>query len=253
MLFPCALSKAKSAIRPFFLPGAALLVILAPLALTTLAKSQAVTPSKPISFNKSLDLQAGGASDSASIRSLFIEIHSRNLFGSIPQSVLDRMVRAQAGFKQGTQAPVTEAAVADAVNTMGRELDPVTFTGTNALQVRLVRINRLMSLPTLLATGSPRPPDKIVANDMSPAGAVYLGLHLLHQKLANPAWFGDPDTQNKQWLKAKAKPVSPAATANVTEPPEMTNFRLALQGLANEGSTATKAYHHFLDALGVPK
>jgi len=230
-----------------------LALVLMPI-LTILAGAQAVTIQRSHSFYQSLDRQSAEAKDTATIRTLMLEIHNRNLFGPMPQSVLERMIRAQAGFTKGKHAPVTETAVANAVNSMGRALDPVTFTGTNALQVRLLRIGLLPSFPNLLATGSPRPPDKIVANDLSPAGAIYLGLLLLRQKLANPAWFGDPDTQNQLWLSAKPKTPNAGSILRDEEPPEQTNFRLALQkGFINEGSSTTKAYHHFLDALGVNK
>jgi len=254
MLFQSALSKQHVRSSPLL----RLVIVFAALGsfvLAPLARPQAIAPINPRSFHKSLDLQAK-ANTPASIRSLLVEIHSRTLSGPVPQSVLDRMARAQAGFMNRTQAPVTEADVANAVNVMGKALDPVTFTGTNALQVRLLRISMLPSLPTLMAGGSPRPRDQIVAYDLSPAGAIYLGLLLIHQKLANPAWFGDPDVQNKQWVSAarsSAAAHGPRAYLR-EEPPEQTNFRMMFQkGLASEGSSTTKAYHQFLDALGIGK
>lgn len=253
MLFQSALSKLKlqpgrsSPLRRLAIVAA----VLGPFVLAPLARPQAIAPSD--SFHKSLDLQAK-ANTPASISSLLADIHGRTLSGPLPQSVLDRMVHAQAGFMNRTQAPVTEAEVANAVNVMGKALDPVTFTGTNALQVRLLRISMLPSLPTLLAGGSPRPRDQIVAYDLSPAGAVYLGLLLIHQKLANPVWFGDPDVQNKRWVSA-ARAAAHAPRAYLREePPEQTNFRMMMKkGLASEGSTTTKAYHQFLNALGIGK
>jgi len=230
---------------------------LAASSLTPVARSQVATSRPFQSFYKSLDHQSVDAKDNATIRALALEIHNRTLFGPMPQSVLERLVRAQQGFLAGHHPSVTEAAVADAVNAMGNELDPVIFTGTNALQVRLLRIGMLPSLPSLMASPSPRPSDKIVASDLSPIGGAYLGLLLLRQKLSNPAWFGDPETQNKRW--AAAKPAQSGAAVNKQiraedEPPEQTNLRLMLhQGFTNESSTTTKAYHHFLDSLGVQK
>jgi hypothetical protein len=111
----------------------------------------------------------------------------------------------------------------------------------------------MINLPTLLATGSPRPPDKMAANDMSPAGAVYLGLLLLRQKMTNPAWFGDPDAQNKQWTEADSKRQPASKVVNMMdEPQQQTDFRIMLQkGLSNERSPATKAYQAFLTNLGI--
>ena len=217
-------------------------------------RSQTVDARMTQSFYQSLDRQAGQAKDSASIRALFLQIHARTLAAPMPQSVLDRLTRAQEGFLGGTQRAVTEEAVAEAVNAMGRSLDPVTYTGTNALQVHLLRISFLPKLPLLMASASPRPANQIVSNDMSPAGAAYLGLILLRQKMTNPAWFGDPDSQNKVWSTWKPKTAAAGKPAIVVrdERPEATNFRLMMtKGLANEGSTTTKAYHEFLNRLGV--
>jgi len=248
----------KSAVSPPIRLGrlALVLAVIVPLGLSHLARSQQATdPGVTQSFFKSLDQQTANAKDAASIRALFLEIHNRTVFGPLPESILQKAARAQENFLKGTQPPITEEAIANAVNTMGKTLIGNDFTGTNTMQVHLLRIRRLAVLPTLLATGSPRPADKIVANDMSPAGAVYLGLLLLRQKVANPAWFGDPDAQNKQLLSAQFKAVPRGKVIRVKdEPDEQATFRMMLQrGLADEGSSTTKAYHSFMDNLGISK
>lgn len=256
-MFQSALSSFKLQTMIWF-PQRKLLILplaLGLLVMAPLARPQTVTLSHSDPFHQSLDLQAKANTD-ASIGQLFTEIHRRNLPGQAPATILDRMVRAQAGFINGTQAPVTEAEVANAVNVMGRVLDPETFTGTNERQVRLLRVAMLRFLPTLLAGGSPRPQNKMVANDFSPAGAVFVGLLLLHQKLANPAWFGDPDVQNKLWASARRTQQAPQGPQSHlrTESAVETNFRLMFQtGLGNENSSVTKAYHQFLDALSIGK
>ncbi len=225
------------------------------LGIASIAWSQTMVGPKPDSAYKSLDVKSEAATSRENIRALFLEIHGRTMFGPMPKTVLDRLVKTQEAFLAGTQSPVTEQAVADAVNAMGRALDPETYTGTNALQVRLLRISFLPSLPNLLSSGSSRPASKIVSNDLSPAGATYLGLLLVRQKLANSAWFGDPDIQNKKWVSptTRAAGRKPAAFMR-DEPAEQTKFRLSLQqGFSNEGSPETRAFHAFLDHLNIKK
>jgi hypothetical protein len=228
-----------------------------PFFLTLPAVAQIPTTNTSSSFYGPLDNKARYAKDNATIRELFQEIHDLTLFGPLPPSIHERLVRSQRSFLEGKQAPVTEGAVADAVNFLGRELDAATFTRTNAEQVRLLRIGMFLKLHSLLVSPTPPPPSNIVGNDLSPAGGVFLACLLLRQKLGNPAWFGDANAQNKQWLTTVPKQSDTPASSTLTmreEAPELHNLRLTLTtGLADERSKTTQAFHHFFDTLGIEK
>src|SRR5437870_2239218 len=89
--------------------------------MTLPAQPQIMNVQRPDPFFDSLNRQAN-AKDDTGIAALFRDIHARTITGPLPQSVLARLVRAQKAFLEG-KAPVTEAAVADGVNAMGRELN----------------------------------------------------------------------------------------------------------------------------------
>jgi hypothetical protein len=169
--------------------------------------------------------------------------------------MLKRLAHAQRDFQAGKRAPVTEEALAEAVNGLGRKLNPDIYSGTNALQIHLLRVHCMRDVKTLLASPDHPQPESAADNRLSPAGAVYIGFLLLRQKLANPAWFGDPDAQNKIWMDSKTShPPSPQTKYQYrvtvqAEPPEETKLRLMLADLAHENSATTKAFHQFLDAL----
>ena len=224
------------------------------LSFVTTGGAQAV-PMDKWSPYESLNQKAALARDEPSTRALFAEIQLRTLGGPLPQSMLRRLVRAQRDFHAGKRAPITEEALAEAINGLGRQLNPDVYSGTNALQIHLLRTHYLREIKALLASPDRPQADGATDNCMSPAGAVYIGFLLLRQKLANAAWFGDPDTQNKVWMESQASPSSSAETKYQyrvrleAEPPEETKFRLMLMDLSREDSATTKAFQQFFDAL----
>ena len=216
--------------------------------------TQAVPMEKPSVFD-SLNQKATQAHDEASTRALFVEIQGNTLGAPIPKSMLKRLVRAQRDFQDGKRAPITEETLAQAINGLGRKLNPEIYSGTNALQIHLLRVHCMRDTKVLLASPDGPQPDGATDNRLSPAGAVYIGFLLLRQKLGNPAWFGDPDAQNKIWMEFQASHSSTAQTkyqyrvSVQAEPPEETKLRLMLMDLTHEKSTTAKAFQQFLDAL----
>ena len=201
-----------------------------------------------------LNQKAANSRDAVSIRDLFIDIQLRTLGHPLPESLTKRLVNVQCRFQEGKQSPVTEAALAHAINRLGHRLNPVVFSGTNELQIHLLRLHMRGDLANLLTSPVSSMPRQ---ETLSPPGAVYMGFLLLRQKLANRAWFGNPDEQNKIWIAAEAKRPNAADTKyqhRVTvqdEPMEETNFRLMMKiGLEDEHSMTTKAFREFLDSLG---
>lgn len=209
---------------------------------------------KPLGPYESLSRKAGMAKDDAGIRDLFVEIQRRTLGCDLPKPFLKRLARGESRFQRGKRSAITESELADAVNELGHELNPTVYSGTNALQIHLLRVNMSRQLDTLLAApaSSEGQPESL-----APAGAVYMGFLLLRQKLANRAWFGDPVEQNKAWINAESKRSdSPTMEYQYkvtvrAEPVEETNFRLMLKnGLAEKRSETTKAFAEFLKRLG---
>lgn len=154
---------------------------------------------------QSLDDRARAARDHGAVRALTQEIIGRVLFAPLPTPLVERIIRAELTFKEGQSVAVTEGALAGAVNQLGRALGGALYTGTNALQIRLLRVAMFPDLPHLLNSPTPPPSTSLVGPDLSPAGATYLGFLLLRQKLTNPAWFGSPDEQNEAWVDHRAR------------------------------------------------
>jgi hypothetical protein len=96
--------------------------------------AQGVPMDKPSLFD-SLNQKAAQAHDEPSTRALFVEIQGSTLGGPLPKSMLERLVHAQRDFQGGKRAPVTEEALAEAINKLGRKLNPEIYSGTNATQI----------------------------------------------------------------------------------------------------------------------
>jgi hypothetical protein len=139
------------------------------------------------------------------------------------------MVRAELSFQAGTHPAITEEALADAVNALGTKLGARRYTGTNAMQIRLLRVNFMAELQHLVRSYAPRADKSLVGPDMSPTGALWVGFTLLRQKLTNPAWYGNPDQQNRIALTASRRS-SKSATA----------YRSSTKGRAPGGHGARK-------------
>jgi hypothetical protein len=120
----------------------------------------------------------------------------------------------------------------------------------------LLRVSLFPELPSLMRSPTPPPTGSLVGPDLTPIGAIGLGLLLLTQKLANPEWFGSPDDQNKLWATYRqpqtAGPAQSRGTGSRQDPPEVaTLIARVKRGLGDERSSVTSAFHGFLDNIGV--
>lgn len=213
--------------------------------------------SLPVNPYQHLDDAARVAHDAPTVGLLIDDIYGTALFGRLSPRLTERIVRAELSFQGGAHPAITEKALADAVNALGTQLGTGRYTGTNALQIRLLRVDFMAELPHLIRSYAPRADKSLVGSDMSPCGAVWVGFLILRQKLTNPAWYGDPDQQNKTWLAASRPTQSSTSSYRSStgpEPPEVTALANALtNGLAMEGSPVTSAFHNFLDIAGFEK
>jgi hypothetical protein len=204
-----------------------------------------------------IDDLARNPRDYATIQALYEQITATTLFGPYPESISSRLYRNEMNHGGTTSSPITEKSIADAANYLGRYLGGSSYTGTNELQVRLLRVAMYRDLPHLLK--SPTPPENkdVVGPDMTPAGGAYIALLLLRQKLTNPNWFGDPDAQNQLMLhppnpQTQAKPFS---SLRVSQEPALSvavRQKLA-RGLKSDNNAMTAAFHRFLDMAGFDK
>lgn len=228
------------------------------LTLSTNAVQSQQSQHKMLSGNlyQNLDDLARDAHDPASVQSLNQAIvGSYAMFGPVPESsLLPRMDRTELGYMGGRESKVTEASVANAINYLGRQLAGSSYTGTNELQVHLLRVDMYRNLPHLLQSPTPHSAKKLVGPDMTPAGGAFIALFLLSQKLTNSDWFGDPDTQNKKWLAWVPDPnarIVSYISPSTPDPPVAVAVRHKLErGLQSENSSTTRGFHRFLDIVG---
>jgi hypothetical protein len=201
---------------------------------------------------ESLDLKAEAAPTENSVRALFEEIHSRTLFGTLPSSLMTRLIRAQLSYVQDGKPTVTEATVANAVNFLGPLLDNTVYSGTNARQIRLVRESFFIEIRHLLQAPNRSITDVLGDDRLSPAGGVFVAFIVLRNKLTNPAWFLDPDEQIK--LAFSSDPTVRANLARLARADNSTRLWSKLTaGLADQTSRVVRAFDRFLDMLGLVK
>ncbi len=200
---------------------------------------------------ESLDVKAQQATSESSCRALFQEIHGRTLFGTLPNSVMARLIRAQLGFVQSGHPTTTESAVADAVNFFGPLLDSAVYTGTNATQIRLLRLSFFFEVRHLLQAANRSAMEPLGDSILSPAGGMFLASLLLRNKLTNPAWYGDPDAQNKVFFTND--PTVRAHLASLARNDSNRLWAALTPGLADETGIIVSTFHRFLDILGIPR
>jgi len=207
---------------------------------------------------KLVDEKAIAAKDEVSVRALSEAVVGAGLMRTT-SSFRERIARAQLAFQRGQHESITESALADAINYLGKALGGAIYTGTNCLQVHFIRVALFASLPNLLASRTPAPEGVICCGpDLSPAGAAYVGIGLLSQKLVNPTWFGNPDEQNRRAASWSPPPPGTYKIVDVpwgTAPPvppkvEKLIGRLEAPSMEDERSRTTARFHEFLDRAG---
>jgi hypothetical protein len=208
---------------------------------------------------KLVDEKAIAAKDEVSVRALSEAVVGGAALMRTPSSFRERIARAQLAFQRGQHESITESALADAINYLGKALGGAIFTGTNRLQVHIFRVALFASLPNLLASRTPAPEGMICwGPDLSPAGAAYVGISLLSQKLVNPTWFGDPDEQNRRFASWSPPPPGSYQYKDTVRgtplavPPKVQKLvsRLEAASMEDETSRTTARFHEFLDRAG---
>ena len=212
---------------------------------------------------ESLNEKARALNDETSVRALLDEIAGQVGFGSLPPAIQNRIVRAEIALGRGEAASVQEAAIADAVNVLGQAIAPGLYTRTNEKQVRMLRVAMFKNVPKLVQSPTPPPADNIVGPDMSPSGAIYVSLLLLHQKLVNPVWIGDPD----EWVSRFEHATVPQERGTRARLGTGTSFpgeyaappggyaalEKARIALSENNSTINSRFHSFLDRLAISR
>ncbi len=114
-----------------------------------------------------VDDLARNAHDYPTVEALYQKIIGTTFFGLFPDSITSRMYRTELAHAGVMSSPITEKSVADAVNYLGQYLGGSGYTGTNELQVHLLRVAMYRNVPHLMK--SPTPPDnqKLVGPDMT--------------------------------------------------------------------------------------
>ena len=90
---------------------------------------------------------------------------------------------------------------------------------------------------------------------MKQNGGSHIALLVLRQKLTNPNWYGDPDTQNQKVLSHIPDPKTQTRYTDrlsVEAEPQLsvTVRRKLARDFQNENSATVVAFHRFLDLAG---
>src|SRR5437773_10521765 len=104
-----------------------------------------------------------------------------------------RLIRAQLGFVQSRHPTTTESAVAAAVKFFGPLLDSAVYTGTNATQIRLLRLDFFFDVRHRLQAANHSAMELLGDNTLSPRGGSLIAFLLSRNNLTSHAWDGDPE------------------------------------------------------------
>lgn len=144
--------------------------------------------------------RAAKAGDEASVRALTDEVFNHpHGFPRMPAPletlVKDRLVRAELAYRQGWGKGVHENDIARLVNLLAVRLGAPDYARTSTHQVRIIRLNLLVSTPLFMGEGMTHDNMRLgesINATMSPLQAVYVSALLIDQKLANPEFQVTP-------------------------------------------------------------
>ena len=128
--------------------------------------------------------------DKASVREFVDEMLDRSLLKGAPSSVRDRITAAEDAYRRRHHPPIREDEFSNAINKLVDDFKAAPHMKTNKAQVR--RFRKLMThmVPNAISsTGN---------DEMSPAEAVLIGLHLGAQKWQNADYAVSPD----EWVRS---------------------------------------------------
>jgi hypothetical protein len=247
------LQRGEGHVRFKSMPLCHALLALAVLIPTSFAQSTIpATPVKSVhaKVNELADLSRAGNADATTelTRQMFLN-------GGIPSEIpdsfgfTDRIAKAEAAYRNGTQPSIHEADVVKAVNNLANTVGAPTWVRTNQAEVRKVRMRLLVSYPKLFA--SQEPPDnngryKALSENMRPVEASYLAICLLYQKHYNADL---QFTDEEQAANAKLD----AATVKAKHLERVQLFDSLLRGKTSSVSVRDllTASVHFFDDLGI--
>jgi hypothetical protein len=125
----------------------------------------------------------------------------------IENVVKDRIIRAELAFRRGSFDGVHEQDIVHLVNWLADRLRLPAYAKTSPKQVRILRMDLILSSPAFMAAGATdrisKPGDSI-PDRMSPLQAVHLISSLVDQKIINPEYQLEPAAWEKTQLQTQA-------------------------------------------------
>lgn len=215
---------------------------------STLPTSQGKSPDAYV--NELADLSRAGNADAT--REL-----ARQTFrdGGIKSEIADsfgfteRIVQAEAAYRNGMHAPVHEADIVKSVNNLANAVGAPAWVHTGEGEVRKVRMRLLVAYPRL--TANHEPPDdsehyKVPSENIGPVEAAYIAITLLYQKHYN-ADFQFTDEEQAQNAKLDASTVK----AKHLERTQIFGGLVRRQTSSASTRDLLRACDHFFDNLGI--
>lgn len=162
----------------------------------------------------------------------------------------DRIVQAEAAYRNGIHAPIHEADIVTAVNNLANTVGAPAWVRTNQAEVRKMRTRLLVAYPRLFA-GQESPDangqNKALNENMRPVEAAYVAISLLYQKHYN-ADFQFTDEEQAQNAKLNA------ATVKAEHLQRMQIFGSLLRVQSSQaGVRNLAAADYFFDDLGIER
>jgi hypothetical protein len=161
----------------------------------------------------------------------------------------DRIVQAEAAYRDGSQAPVHEADIVKAINNLANAFGAPAWVHTNQVEVHNARMRLIVPYPRLFA--SQEPPDangnyKAPSENMRPVEAAYIAITLLYQKHYNTLF---QFTEEEQAENAKLD----AATVKAKHLQRIQDFESLFRGASSRasGHDLLNAADYFFDDLGI--
>jgi hypothetical protein len=220
-------------------------------------------PTLPNGFEKA-NAAAARAADGTpdSVRGFVDETFNRSTLRRAPESVRQRVTKAELQFHQGKRKGISNESLARAVNDSAIAFGAPDTAKTSVAQIHLVRMLIAQEAPNV---GQTWDPERLVCTDlMTPSQAVFVALFLLDQKLLNPDYQLDPDKWSARERKRQVQmtDMNPkdlaalhGARARSAKP---TPYAHRVAGLLageqlGEVGVVTLGVHRTLDSLGLER
>ena len=224
---------------------------------TTFFFAQSSSPASPgqsahAKVNELADLSRSGNADATTelTRQMF---RSNGIPSDIADSFgfTDRIVKAEAAYRDGSQASVHEADIVKAVNNLANTFAAPAWLHTNQVEVHNARMRLIVPYPRLFASQEPTD-DKGNSNapteNMRPVEAAYIAITLLYQKHYNTLF---QFTEEEQAENTKLD----AATVKAKHLRRTQDFDSMLREASSkaDGHDLLNAANYFFDDLGIQR